>query len=421
MRIHLLNPMMCRDGGADVYSEQLAAGLSERGHEVAILCKQATGDVVQRWKTAVLAMPDYDQWPWLWRTAPFLRWRRWRQFIAGLDWPQPDVLISSKGFCSAALVQRFPGVPLVYLPHSRIDPLEIEQMLPPSASWMQRKLACGIAHSGEYWSLLHAATTVRFTAGNVADLRDYYRLPETVRFDVIPPGIVGPAKVPARTTSPVVRLLSIARLIEPKNLSFLLGTLAGLECPDWRLDIVGDGPERAELERLSAEFGLAGKVRFHGFQSNPQRFYADADLHVFPSRLESLGLVVLEAMSHGIPTLAIQADGRRYRNSSHELITHGADGWLARDEVDFARRLHSAVAQPAQLSAVGASARQTFLDRYDWSAVVGRWEALLQEIARAPTSVPQPVSQAMPAPQMSVSPFPEILSPSSPGPHAYAK
>jgi hypothetical protein len=111
--------------------------------------------------------------------------------------PKPDLVISSKGFCSAALKRRFPHAPLIYLPHSRIEPVEIDQMLPPTASWMQRKLACGISSAGERWSLLNAVTTVRFTAGNVADLRAYYQLPDRVRFDVIPAGIVGPASVAA--------------------------------------------------------------------------------------------------------------------------------------------------------------------------------------------------------------------------------
>jgi glycosyltransferase involved in cell wall biosynthesis len=378
--------MVCRAGGADVYSEALAIGLEERGHDVTFLCQQASEAISHRFKTAVVQLPDYDRWPWLWRAAPYFRWRRWQRYIASIELPKPDVLISSKGFCSAALKRRFPHTPLIYLPHSRTEPVEIDQMLPPTASWIQRKLACGISSSGERWSLLNAVTTVRFTAGNVADLRAHYQLPDRVRFDVIPAGIIGPASVPARQPGADLKLLSVCRLVESKNLRFLLESLAAIPDSSWRLEIIGDGPERAHLERLAVEHRLAERVRFHGHQQDLDSFYEDADLHVFPSRLESLGLVVLEAMAYGVPTLAIQADGGRYRNANHELITHEVDGLLAGDEAEFRRLLRSCIERPDVLSRYSDAARQTYLERHQWPAVIDRWEELLHELVPARTS-----------------------------------
>jgi glycosyltransferase involved in cell wall biosynthesis len=344
MQIHLLTPLICREGGADVYTEMLAAGLSERGHDVSLICQRASDSVRRRWRTAVVNLPDYDQWRGCWRAAPYLRWRCWQQFIASLGLPQPDVLISSKGFCSAALVKRFPGVPLIYLPHSRIEPLEIDQML------------------------------------HVADLRDYYRLPDRVRFDVIPAGIDGPANGPEKTPSSAVRLLSICRLVESKNLHFLIDALSSITHCSWRLDIVGDGPERSRLQELVNTRGLRERVHFRGHQRDPDRFYTQTDLHVFPSRLESLGLVVLEAMAHGVPTLAIQADGDCYRNANHELIQHDVDGLLARDEGDFSRLLKSCIVDPNTLRTLGEAARQTYVARHRWPVVIDRWESLLSEL-----------------------------------------
>jgi len=386
MRIHLLTPLICRQGGADVYTEMLAAGLSERGHDVTLICQQANESVQHRWTTAVIDLPDYDHWRWLWRAAPYLRYRRWQEFIASLDLPQPDVLISSKGFCSASLQRRFPGVPLIYLPHSRIEPLEIDQMLPAGSSWLQRKLACGISHSGEHWSLLNAATTVRFTHGNVADLRAHYRLPDSIRFEVISAGIDGPSSVAEKHPSSTVRLLSVCRLVESKNLHFLIGSLSAIEQPSWRLDIVGDGRRRARLQARAATCGFSDRVHFHGHQPDPSCFYAAADLHVFPSRLESLGLVVLEAMAHGVPTRAIQADGQRYRNANHELIQHDVDGLLARDETQFRQLLDSCIANPNLARSLGEAARQTYLAKHQWPAVIDRWEALLREFAPEKTT-----------------------------------
>jgi glycosyltransferase involved in cell wall biosynthesis len=378
--------MVCRAGGADVYSEALALGLTERGHEVTILCQQASESVQRRLATSICEFPGYDHWPAVWRAAPYLRWRRWKQFIASVDLPKPDVLISSKGFCSAALTRRFPHTPLIYLPHSRIEPVEIDQMLPPSASWIQRKLACSISSAGERWSLINAATTVRFTAGNVADLRAYYQLPDHVRFDVIPAGIMGPENIATRKPADVLRLLSVGRLVESKNLRLLLESLTAIPDSSWRLDIVGDGPERANLERITGEHGLTERIHFHGHQQQLDSFYADADLHVFPSRLESLGLVVLEAMAHGLPTLGIQADGGRYRNANHELITNEVDGLLAGDEAEFRRLLRSCMERPELLARYGKAATQTYLDRHQWPVVIDRWEDLLREVLPARTN-----------------------------------
>src|SRR4029079_17697015 len=98
---------------------------------------------------------------------------------------------------------------------------------------------------------------------------------------------------------------------------------------------------------------LTGRVRFHGHRSEVDTFYRQADLFVFPSRLESFGLVVLEAMSYGVPTLAIRADGKRYRNANHEIISSGRDGLLAGNEQVHGENLRKCLADPRQRRTLG--------------------------------------------------------------------
>jgi glycosyltransferase involved in cell wall biosynthesis len=382
MKLCLVAEMACRGGGADIYTEELALGLAARGHEMTLVCRGASDRVRQRCQTFIAELPDYDRWPGVWRIAPFLRWRFWPGFFRGLKLPAAEVVVFSKPECFAPLARKFPSVPLVYLPHWRIDPLGIESILPPESPWLQRRLAWGIAYRCERKALLGAATTVRFTPGNIEEMQQFYRLPATARFSLIPGGVLGPERIDDRAPPCPLRLLVLGRLVETKNVAFLLDCLASLSGGGpWLLDVVGDGPQRGALERQAAVLGLSAQVRFHGHQQDPSTFLRQAHLHLFPSRFESFGLVILEAMSHGIPTLAIRSYGGRYRNANHEVLTPAVDGLLAQDDADFRKQLGHCLACPEQLLPLGRAARETYLQRHQWPAVLDRWEELLAQLS----------------------------------------
>jgi glycosyltransferase involved in cell wall biosynthesis len=113
-------------------------------------------------------------------------------------------------------------------------------------------------------------------------------------------------------------LLYVGRLAAEKRLHTLRDALDAL--PGARLALVGDGPERARLERRFA--GRA--VTFTGFLSGDElaAAYASADVFVMPSTSETLGFVVLEAMSAGLPVVAAAAGGLC------DLVRHGTNGLL---------------------------------------------------------------------------------------------
>ena len=112
--------------------------------------------------------------------------------------------------------------------------------------------------------------------------------------------------------SDFISVLFIGRLDSYKRLDWLLKSLSTLQHP-WRLDVVGDGPMRISFEALSYQlFGLRSRhlVRFLGLLSEQEKFYqiAHADLLVLPSDRsnEAFGIVQLEAMASGIPSLAFK-------------------------------------------------------------------------------------------------------------------
>jgi len=85
-----------------------------------------------------------------------------------------------------------------------------------------------------------------------------------------------------------------------------------------QLVLVGDGPLRDELAAWARSAAVAGSVELAGYRADPAVFYRSADLFLFPSRSESFGNVIVEAMLHGLPVLttAVGAPGRAFEVAS---------------------------------------------------------------------------------------------------------
>ncbi|MEE8059761.1 MAG: glycosyltransferase [Pseudomonadales bacterium] len=101
------------------------------------------------------------------------------------------------------------------------------------------------------------------------------------------------------------RLIFIGRLTAQKNVLFVIKAFVGLKDSDnWHLDIFGEGELRAELEQLVQALGLADRITFKGFTSNPSKVMLNADLLLFPSLYEGMPNVLVEAFSVGVPVIA---------------------------------------------------------------------------------------------------------------------
>lgn len=94
--------------------------------------------------------------------------------------------------------------------------------------------------------------------------------------------------------------------------------------PDVTLAIVGEGEERAALERLRDGLGLSESVRMPGFDGNPYRWMAAADLFVSPSRYEGFANVIAEALACGTPIVATDCP-----SANREVVDEGVNGFLA--------------------------------------------------------------------------------------------
>jgi len=112
-------------------------------------------------------------------------------------------------------------------------------------------------------------------------------------------------------------ILFVGRLVELKGVRYLIESIKKIESEDIFLIIVGDGPLRYELEELAKQLNLHKKITFTGWATRHEvsKFYDISDVFVCPSIVDSngategLGLVIPEAMAHGIPVIGSNVGG----------------------------------------------------------------------------------------------------------------
>lgn len=376
-RVRILAGQVDRRAGSHSYHKELTERLAARGHEVSLICFNAVPAV--RASATVLEIPLIDQTDtkFWWRFASLLYSRQIGRNFMNLDIPPADVVICGEHLFLKPHFYRFPQVPLIYLPHAPIAPAEIRQYgLPPFMSWFTTHFYSYL----QRWGLNQSDRTLRFTRVGCEMLEAYYGESISPRFIVNPIGFDLPQAQSKICSDSKVRLLSVGRLVPWKRIDLALTALATLRDFSWQFDIVGEGESRSLLEQQTKALGLDNHVRFHGYQEDLERWYTHADLFLFPSMCEGLGLVMLEAMSYGVPCVAIKADYKTYWNANAEVIEHRKTGLLATDEADFTRQLEFALRGPQQLASFGAAARRDVLEHYSWDKHLGRYEALFEEL-----------------------------------------
>jgi glycosyltransferase involved in cell wall biosynthesis len=165
-------------------------------------------------------------------------------------------------------------------------------------------------------------------------------------------------------------LATVGGLIERKGQSFALDALAQL--PEATLLVIGDGPDRGQLERRAAELGIADRVRFLGSQP-PQDvalLVAAADVMLLPTRAEGLANAWVEALACGTPVVTCDAGGVR------DVIDRPELGRIAaRDGAALAAAVREVLASPPDQAAVRRGA-----ERFSWERNAAELEAHLRAL-----------------------------------------
>lgn len=184
--------------------------------------------------------------------------------------------------------------------------------------------------------------------------------------------------VPRTTSGPVVG--AIGRLHHQKGLDVLLRAVAGL--PGVQLVLVGDGPERENLERLGRQLGLSDRLTVTGWTGNPRGWLPGFDVMALPSRFEGLPLVLLEAMHAGIPVVSTPV------GSVRDALVDGETGLLVpTDDVSALREaLRRLLAEPMLRHTLGMAAQDRARQRFSTQAMAAAYEDVYDEILASPTA-----------------------------------
>jgi len=291
--------------------------------------------------------------------GPFLRERR------------PDGIVCtgySPGTMAALRHARRAGIPLAIW--SGTIPGDRERALwrRLQRRWLVRRsdrfLAYGTA-AREYLSALGADDERIHIAWNTVDTEGFFALP-------------GP-RVPAPRQP--LRLLCVGYLEARKRVDLALRAVAAARAEglDVEMEIAGDGSRRPALERLAGELGLAGRVRFLGYQDYAalKRCYERAHALLFPTASDIWGLVLVEAMAAGLVCLSSVHAG-----ATRDLVVEGETGFAVNYErtPQVVARLGELAAAPDRIAAMGERARRRIREHFTlrhstegWMGMVERW------------------------------------------------
>lgn len=165
----------------------------------------------------------------------------------------------------------------------------------------------------------------------------------------------------------IFALLFVGQHIWEKNLRLTIEALARIRDLPYRMFFVGTGYAEGEMKELVSQLGINDKVTFVGRVTDREllkRYYAAADLFLFPSLYDTDGLVVREAAAFGTPSVMLK------EASASGMLTDGVTGFkIAGTLDDFEALLRALAADPARREAVGRGAR----------SIVRSWEDIAGE------------------------------------------
>ena len=175
------------------------------------------------------------------------------------------------------------------------------------------------------------------------------------------------------------KIVSIGRLSKEKAPLDLLKVFSILHTnyKDWKLEIIGDGVLKEEMEDFIQLHHLEDSVHLAGFQGKDyiDKVLNKSSIYLMTSETESFGIVLLEAMSHGVPCIAFDsAEGAR------EIISSGDNGYLIknRNYVAMVKKIEDLIKNPKERKRVGLAGRSS-IEKYKGDVVCDMWVNLIEE------------------------------------------
>ena len=172
-------------------------------------------------------------------------------------------------------------------------------------------------------------------------------------------------------------IVSAGRLAEAKNYPLLIEAMALLRTrlPAARLFILGQGEQEPRLRQQIASLGLSDVVRLCGFQQNPWKYIARADVFALTSRYEGFGNVLAEAMACGVPVVVTSSPGPL------EIVRDNVDGVIVPDHTAaaVAAALEAVLTDERRRASMAAAAKEAS-QRFALGAIAGQYDSWFSEL-----------------------------------------
>ena len=184
---------------------------------------------------------------------------------------------------------------------------------------------------------------------------------------------IGPIKNEARKVLNIgekeIVFLFVGQHIWEKNTRLIIESLALIKDLPYKMYFIGVGYAAADLKQLADELGISNKVEFVGMITDRERikrYYAAADLFLFPSIYDNAPLVIREAAAMHTPSVLVKG------SSSAENVTDNLNGFLVNNTVEsFAGKLRELIASPERIEIAGLKASQS---------IARSWESVTEEV-----------------------------------------
>lgn len=171
-------------------------------------------------------------------------------------------------------------------------------------------------------------------------------------------------------------IIGVGRLVKEKGFDLLVSAFSKLtsDFPELQLNIYGSGVEYDNLIILIRELGLCEKVIIHSPVKNIIEKMTEADIFILPSRLEPYGMVIVEAMSAGVPVIATDCP-----NGPRNIIQHLIDGILVKNEIveEIAGSIKLLLTDEELREKLGENAKK-ITEKLSVENFIKKWEELLK-------------------------------------------
>ena len=194
------------------------------------------------------------------------------------------------------------------------------------------------------------------------------------------PRVIAQVKNQLKLQNKEIAIGCISRLSIEKGLNNLLYAIEIVKNQGRNLNcyLVGDGPQRVELEDLSLKLEINQYVHFLGWQENIPAIIANLDFLVLPSLSEGLGLVILEGLIQGKPTIGSRVGG------IPEIIKHKQNGLLVpvNDPAELAHAIVHLLDHPGLIIQLGQFGRQEVISTFSIEGMVTQTEQIYHRVAK---------------------------------------